>query len=89
MKVRHRARWGALTVGLAVAIFGVILATQVNNEPTYKGGVVLGKPAPTVSLEKLGGGTVTSAVVRCDLASNPPARRSVEAPWLAASIVVV
>lgn len=61
MNVRHRARWVALTVGLAVAIFGVILATQVNNEPTYKGGVVLGKPAPTVSLEKLGGGTVASA----------------------------
>ncbi|MCU1455923.1 MAG: thiol-disulfide isomerase-like thioredoxin [Actinomycetia bacterium] len=61
MKTRHRARWIALTVGLAVAIFGVILATQVNNEPTYKGGVVLGKPAPTVSLQKLDGSKLTSA----------------------------
>jgi cytochrome c biogenesis protein CcmG, thiol:disulfide interchange protein DsbE len=54
--VRHPARWIALAVGLSMATLGIVLATQVNSEPTYRGGPILGKPAPAFDLPVLDGG---------------------------------
>ncbi len=53
--MRHPARWIALGVGLAVTTLGIVLATQVGTSPTYAGGPILGKPAPSFDLPILDG----------------------------------
>ena len=61
---RRRVRialWAALAAGVVVLGFAVVLASQVGNDPTYRGGKVLDKPAPALDLPLLNGGRVTSA----------------------------
>jgi peroxiredoxin len=50
---RRRRRpilWIAVAAGVAFAAFAVILASQVDNEPTFRGGKLIGKAAPDVTL---------------------------------------
>lgn len=54
--MRLRARWAALVVAVVVAGFGVVLATQVSSSPTYRGGPILGKPAPAFELTDISAG---------------------------------
>jgi cytochrome c biogenesis protein CcmG/thiol:disulfide interchange protein DsbE len=58
------ALWAALAVGVVVLGFAVVLASQVGNDPTYRGGKVLDKPAPTLDLPLLTGGKLTSAELK-------------------------
>lgn len=58
---RRIARWIALGVGIAFVGFAAVLATQVGNDPSYRGGKVLDKPAPNIDLPLLTGGNVTSS----------------------------
>ena len=55
------ARWVALGAGLAFLAFAIVLASQVGNDPTYRGGKVLDKQAPALDLPLLDGGQVSSA----------------------------
>jgi cytochrome c biogenesis protein CcmG/thiol:disulfide interchange protein DsbE len=60
--VKHPARVIALAVGVILVGFAVLLASQVNANPSYKGGAVLDKPVPTFDLPSLTGtGRVRSA----------------------------
>lgn len=47
----------ALGVGVVVVVLAVVLATQVNTDPTFEGGPVLGEPAPDFDLPVLETGT--------------------------------
>jgi cytochrome c biogenesis protein CcmG/thiol:disulfide interchange protein DsbE len=64
MKVKHPARAIALGVGLVLVALAVLLASQVNTDPSYKGGNVLGK-VPVFELPSLtGSAEVKSADLR-------------------------
>ncbi|MDQ1466405.1 MAG: cytochrome c biosis protein CcmG, thiol:disulfide interchange protein DsbE [Actinomycetota bacterium] len=54
--MKHPARAIALAVGVVLVGFAVLLASQVNASPQYKGGDLLGKPVPTFALPSLTGG---------------------------------
>lgn len=69
--MRHRARWAALAVAVVVAGFGVVLATQVSSSPSYRGGPILGKPAPDFELTDLSAGAT-----RTDAGPAPKIRLS-------------
>jgi cytochrome c biogenesis protein CcmG/thiol:disulfide interchange protein DsbE len=56
MKVKHPARAIALAVGVVLVGLAVLLASQVNTDPGYKGGKLLGKPMPSFALPALAGG---------------------------------
>jgi cytochrome c biogenesis protein CcmG, thiol:disulfide interchange protein DsbE len=63
--VKHPARAIALAVGVVLVGLAVLLASQVNADPQYKGGDLLGKAVPTFDLPALSGGsTVRSADLR-------------------------
>jgi cytochrome c biogenesis protein CcmG/thiol:disulfide interchange protein DsbE len=65
MKVHHPARAIALGVGVVLVALAVLLASQVNSDPSYKGGNLLGKPVPAFDLPALDGGpAVRSADLR-------------------------
>lgn len=49
--------WVASAVGIVVVVLAVVLATQVNTDPTFEGGPVLGEPAPEFDLPLLDPGT--------------------------------
>jgi cytochrome c biogenesis protein CcmG, thiol:disulfide interchange protein DsbE len=62
MKKKHPARLIALGVGVVLVAFAVLLASQVNASPSYKGANLLDKPIPTFNLPALdGSGRVRSA----------------------------
>ncbi len=65
--MRHRARWMALAVAVVIAGFGVVLATQVSSSPEYRGGPILGKPAPPFELTDISARNPTATP-----ASAPP-----------------
>jgi cytochrome c biogenesis protein CcmG/thiol:disulfide interchange protein DsbE len=54
--MKHPARAIALTVGVLLVGLAVLLASQVNADPSYKGGNLLDKPVPTFDLPALNGG---------------------------------
>ena len=56
MKVKRPARAIVLAVGVVLVGLAVLLASQVNNDPSYKGGNLLGKPVPAFDLPALNGG---------------------------------
>ncbi len=60
---RRPILWGAIAVGLVVVAFAVILAMQVNTDPTFEGGPELGEPAPAFDLPTLDGGNVSNESV--------------------------
>jgi cytochrome c biogenesis protein CcmG/thiol:disulfide interchange protein DsbE len=47
-----------MAAGAAFAVFAVILASQVDNEPHFASGATKGKPAPDVALQTLDGKAV-------------------------------
>jgi len=53
MTVKRPARAIALGVGVVLVAFAVLLASQVNTDPSYKGGDLLGKPVPVFELPLL------------------------------------
>jgi cytochrome c biogenesis protein CcmG/thiol:disulfide interchange protein DsbE len=53
--MKHPARAIALGVGAVVVALAVLLASQVNSSPAYKGGKLLDKPVPTFDLPPLTG----------------------------------
>lgn len=53
----------AISVGLVIAAFSVLLATRVGTSPSYEG-VSLGKPAPMFDLPTLDGSRVSLADLR-------------------------
>jgi cytochrome c biogenesis protein CcmG/thiol:disulfide interchange protein DsbE len=55
---RRPILWTALVVGVAFSVFAVILASQVDSEPSFVGGSLLGEPAPAVTLQDLDGNAV-------------------------------
>ncbi|MFZ4515558.1 MAG: TlpA family protein disulfide reductase [Acidimicrobiia bacterium] len=57
---RRVARWVAVGVGVVCVAFAVVLASQVSNDPTYRGGKLMQQPAPAVSLTRLDGTDLTS-----------------------------
>jgi cytochrome c biogenesis protein CcmG, thiol:disulfide interchange protein DsbE len=54
--MKHPARAVALAAGVLLVGFAVLLASQVNADPSYKGGNLLDKPVPTFDLPALDGG---------------------------------
>lgn len=65
MKVKHPARAIALAVGVVLVGLAVLLASQVGNDPQFKGGKLLGKPMPAFDLPATNGrATVHSADLR-------------------------
>jgi cytochrome c biogenesis protein CcmG/thiol:disulfide interchange protein DsbE len=62
--VKHPLRWVAIGIGSLVAVFGIVLSTQIGTSPQYTGGPILDRKAPAFDLPVLDGdGT------RVDLAS--------------------
>ena len=61
--MKNPFRWVALGVGVAVAIFAVVLAVNVGTDPRaeYNTSVLLGKPAPNFELTRFDGSKVTLA----------------------------
>jgi cytochrome c biogenesis protein CcmG/thiol:disulfide interchange protein DsbE len=61
-RVRHPARWVALTVAVVVAAFAVVLATQVSTDPTAEAtkSQLVGKPAPHFALRTFDGEAVNT-----------------------------
>jgi cytochrome c biogenesis protein CcmG/thiol:disulfide interchange protein DsbE len=47
---RRTVLWTAITVGVAFAVFAVILASQVHNEPSFTSGKLIGRAEPDVTL---------------------------------------
>jgi peroxiredoxin len=47
---RRPVLWIAVAAGAAFALFAVILASQVDNEPSFRSGKLIGKLAPAVTL---------------------------------------
>jgi cytochrome c biogenesis protein CcmG, thiol:disulfide interchange protein DsbE len=63
--MKRPARAIALAVAIVLVGLAVLLASQVNNDPSYKGGNLLGKPVPAFDLPPLNGGAnVRSADLR-------------------------
>jgi cytochrome c biogenesis protein CcmG, thiol:disulfide interchange protein DsbE len=60
--MRHPARWVALTVGVVVAVVGVVLATQVGTDPQsdLHHSRLLGQRAPTFTVRTFNGQTLSS-----------------------------
>jgi cytochrome c biogenesis protein CcmG, thiol:disulfide interchange protein DsbE len=52
---RRPILWIAVAAGVAFAVFAVILASQVDNEPSFRGGKLIGRAAPAVTLATLDG----------------------------------
>lgn len=63
--MKHGARWAALAVGLAVVVFGVILALNVGSDPQQEAleSHLLGKAAPRFTVTTLDGETLSRADV--------------------------
>jgi cytochrome c biogenesis protein CcmG, thiol:disulfide interchange protein DsbE len=55
MKVKHPTRTISLAVGVVLVALAVMLASQVHNDPSFKGGNLLDKPVPTFDLPALTG----------------------------------
>jgi cytochrome c biogenesis protein CcmG/thiol:disulfide interchange protein DsbE len=55
--MKRPARAIALAVGVVLVGFAVLLASQVNADPQYKGGDLLGKIVPSFDLPALSGGS--------------------------------
>ncbi len=53
--MKHPFRWSALAVGVVVAMFGIVLSTQVGTSPTYSGGPIVDRHAPAFDLPVLDG----------------------------------
>lgn len=53
--MKHPLRWVAIGVGTLVALFGVVLSTQVGSSPQYSGGPILNRKAPGFDLPVLDG----------------------------------
>src|SRR5260370_4994019 len=60
--MRHAARWAALGVGVAVAVLGVVLATQVGTNPqaATQQSQLVGKRAPAFSVRGFDGQTLST-----------------------------
>ena len=54
--MKHPLRWVAIGVGTLVALFGVVLSTQMGTSPQYSGGPILDRKAPAFDLPLLDGG---------------------------------
>lgn len=62
--MKHPLRWIVIGIGSVLAVFGIVLSTQVGTSPQYSGGPILEREAPGFDLPVLDGdGT------RVDLAS--------------------
>jgi cytochrome c biogenesis protein CcmG/thiol:disulfide interchange protein DsbE len=61
--VKHGARWAALAVGVAVVVFGVILALNVGSDPQQEAleSHLLGKAAPAFTVTTLDGEKLSQA----------------------------
>lgn len=61
--MKYPFRWVALGVGVAVAIFAVVLAVNVGTDPRaeYNTSLLLGQPAPNFELTRFDGSKVTLA----------------------------
>jgi cytochrome c biogenesis protein CcmG/thiol:disulfide interchange protein DsbE len=61
--VKHRARWIALSAGLVVTVFAVVLATQVGTDPRADANKshLLGANAPSIDLPTLDGGRLQTS----------------------------
>ena len=57
-------RWVALGIAALLLVLVVVLATQVNNNPTFEPGELLGKPVPAFDLPTLDGGRVDDVSLR-------------------------
>jgi cytochrome c biogenesis protein CcmG, thiol:disulfide interchange protein DsbE len=55
---RRPILWTAVAGGVAFVVFAVILASQVDNEPSFRSGRLIGKAAPDVTLQTLDGKSV-------------------------------
>jgi len=53
--MKHPLRWSALGIGIVVALFGIVLSTQVGVEPTYSGGPIVDRRAQAFDLPVLDG----------------------------------
>ena len=61
---RHRtARWAALGVAVALIPLGLIMGSQLQADPTYRGGHLLGKPVPVFDLPTVAGTRVSSGAL--------------------------
>ena len=60
--MRHPARWAALAVGVIVAVFGVVLATQVGTNPqaATQRSQLVGKRAPAFAARTFDGQTLST-----------------------------
>jgi cytochrome c biogenesis protein CcmG, thiol:disulfide interchange protein DsbE len=47
---RRPILWVTVAAGVAFAVFAVILASQVDNEPSFRSGKLIGRAAPTVTI---------------------------------------
>ena len=56
MRIKHPARAITLAVAVVLVAFAVVLASQVHNDPSFKGGDILGKQVPEFDLPALQGG---------------------------------
>lgn len=61
--MKHRARWIALSAGLVVTVFAVVLATQVGTDPRADANKshLLGANAPSIDLPTLDGGRLRTS----------------------------
>ena len=60
--MRHPARWAALAVGIVVALLAVVIATQVNTNPTKDEQThLIGKQAPDFTAQTFTGQTVSTS----------------------------
>jgi cytochrome c biogenesis protein CcmG/thiol:disulfide interchange protein DsbE len=53
VRKKHALRWISLGVGVMLVAFAVLLASQVHNDPSFKGGKLLDKPVPEFDLPSL------------------------------------
>ena len=54
--MKHPLRWLAIGIGTLVALFGVVLSTQMGASPQYSGGPIIDRKAPAFDLPVLDGG---------------------------------
>jgi cytochrome c biogenesis protein CcmG/thiol:disulfide interchange protein DsbE len=53
--MKHPLRWTAVSVGLVVALLGIVLSMQMGTSPQYSGGPIIDREAPAFDLPILDG----------------------------------